>query len=285
MGDPAAIPESQTRPGASSRAAPGAPRGNPAALGAGAAGLVPPPPLIDISRGRFRARLAGQAADLHRAQALRARAFRRGAPDGDGFDPLCHHLLVEDRQSGALLCCARLLPLASGAEISRSYSAHSYDLSRLSRLAGPMAEVGRFCLDPDHPDPDILRLAWAALTAYVDTLDLRMLFGCASFAGTDPAPYAAAFARLAARHLAPPERRAAVKAEAVHPLSPAPAGLDPREGLRAMPPLLKTYLAMGGQVSDHAVVDREMNTLHVFITLEIATIPPARQRLLRALAG
>jgi hypothetical protein len=41
---------------------------------------------------------------------------------------------------------------------------------------------------------------------------------------------------------------------------------------------------MGGWVSDHAVIDRQMNTLHVFTGLEIAAIPPNRARLLRALA-
>jgi putative hemolysin len=55
--------------------------------------------------------------------------------------------------------------------------------------------------------------------------------------------------------------------------------------MRAMPPLLRSYLAMGGWVSDHAVVDRDLGTLHVFTALEIAALPPARARRLRALAG
>ena len=42
---------------------------------------------------------------------------------------------------------------------------------------------------------------------------------------------------------------------------------------------------MGGWVSDHAVIDARMNTLHVFTGVEIAAIPPARKRLLRAVAG
>ena len=44
-------------------------------------------------------------------------------------------------------------------------------------------------------------------------------------------------------------------------------------------------LAMGGWVSDHAVIDRQMNTLHVFTGLEISAIPAARKRLLRAVAS
>ena len=58
-----------------------------------------------------------------------------------------------------------------------------------------------------------------------------------------------------------------------------------KQAMLRMPPLLRTYLLMGGWVSDHAVVDRQMNTLHVFTGLEIGAIPPARKRLLRAVAG
>jgi L-ornithine Nalpha-acyltransferase len=51
-----------------------------------------------------------------------------------------------------------------------------------------------------------------------------------------------------------------------------------------MPPLLRSYLMMGGWVSDHAVIDRQMGTHHVFTGLQIAAIPAGRARLLRALA-
>jgi putative hemolysin len=53
---------------------------------------------------------------------------------------------------------------------------------------------------------------------------------------------------------------------------------------RQLPPLLKTYLMMGGCVSDHAVVDHAMGTLHVFTGVELDSIPEARKRRLRAIA-
>jgi putative hemolysin len=61
--------------------------------------------------------------------------------------------------------------------------------------------------------------------------------------------------------------------------------LDERKAMQRMPPLLRTYLRMGGWVSDHAVVDCRMNTLHVFTAVEIDAIPPMRKRFLRATAG
>ena len=47
-----------------------------------------------------------------------------------------------------------------------------------------------------------------------------------------------------------------------------------------MPPLLRAYLLMGGWVSDHAVIDNKLNTLHVFTGLEVSKIPAAKKRFL-----
>jgi putative hemolysin len=176
--------------------------------------------------------------------------------------------------------------LASGAAISDSYSAQYYELSALKDFSGPMVEMGRFCIHPDVKDPDVLRVAWGAMTAFVDDNGVEMLFGCASFSGTDEAAYLDAFAMLRDRHLAPKRWLPRVKAPQVfrfaERLRRKP---DAKLAMRHMPPLLRTYLMMGGWVSDHAVVDRQMNTLHVFTGVEIAAIPPARKKLLRAVAG
>lgn len=243
--------------------------------------------LTGLERGRYRARVACTAGDVAAAQALRHLAFHgRAGRDRDRYDASCVHILVEERSGGRLVCCFRLLPLPGGAEIGRSYSAQFYDLSALKAFAGPMVEMGRFCLHPEVHDPDILRVAWGAMTAYVDASGVELLFGCASFRGTDPQPYSDAFAVLKARSLAPRRWAPGLKAPQVFRFA---ARLrrkpDARKGLAAMPPLLRTYLAMGGWVSDHAVIDARMNTLHVFTGVEIAAIPPARKRLLRAVAG
>lgn len=239
------------------------------------------------TRSRFRARLARGAGDMRAVQRLRQLTFRGGAlagMDEDRFDDLCLHVLVEQAATGALVCCFRILPLAGGAQITRSYSAQFYDLSALVPFAGPIVEIGRFCIHPDWRDPDILRVAWAELTAYVDTHEVTMLFGCSSFAGTDAARYLDAFAMLRDRHLAPRRWGPRIKAPLVYRYAQAVGRHKPdaRAGLRGMPPLLRTYLGMGGWVSDHAVIDRQLNTLHVFTGVEIATIPAARKRLLRA---
>ena len=241
-----------------------------------------------LSKGRYAARLADTGADLRAAQALRHLAFVGGAEDGtldrDAFDGLCCHFLIDELATGRLVACFRIMPLTDGGEIGRTYSAQFYELSALTEFASPMVEIGRFCLHPAYRDPDILRVAWGAMTRYVDEHGVEMLFGCSSFRGTDAESYLDAFAMLKERHLAPRRWWPRVKAPSVFRFAQALRRRTPdaRQAMLRMPPLLRTYLLMGGWVSDHAVVDRQMNTLHVFTGLEISAIPPARKRLLRA---
>jgi putative hemolysin len=253
--------------------------------------------MFPLKRGRFVARLADAPADLQAAQALRHLTFRamRGlgeigtdeSLDTDSFDAACQHMLVEETRTGVLVCCFRLLPLQGGAEIGRSYSAQYYDLDRLAAFTGPMMELGRFCIHPDWKDPDILRVAWGAMTQLVDEQGVELLFGCSSFDGAVASAHAEALAMLKDGHLAPKRWLPRVKAPNVFRFARALRGRKPdlKRAMLGMPPLLRTYLLMGGWVSDHAVVDRDLNTLHVFTGLEISAIPPARARALRAVAG
>lgn len=249
--------------------------------------------MLPLRKGRYVLRFAEGEADLARAQALRRLCFRGrrdDAPadaDADAHDALCRHVLVEEAGSGTLVCCFRFLPLACGRAIGESYSARYYNLSRLAGFPGPMVEIGRFCVHPDWTDPDILRLAWGAMAAQVEAGGVQMLFGCSSFPGTDPEAHADAFAMLKDRHLAPRRWLPRVKAPDVFPFARLLRRRQPdaRRAQAEMPPLLRSYLLMGAWVSDHAVVDRDLGTLHVFTGLEIAAMPAARRRLLQAAAA
>ncbi|MEM6578510.1 MAG: ornithine-acyl-ACP acyltransferase, partial [Pseudomonadota bacterium] len=115
---------------------------------------------------------------------------------------------------------------------------------------------------------------------------VRLLFGCSSFKGLDARAYLDTFAILNQSHLAPSCWAPDIKAPSVVCFADVLGSRKPdrRAGLRSMPPLLRTYVSMGGWVSDHAVADPQMNTLHVFTGLEIERVPAARKRLLRAVA-
>ena len=230
-------------------------------------------------KSRYAARFAQTACDLQACQQLRHRCFF-GTPgvDKDPFDAACEHLMVTN-VAGQVVATARLYHMQNGAEVHTSYAAQHNDLSKISTSQDPIIEIGRFCIAPDVLDADVLRVAWGALTKAVNERGVAMLFGCTSFAGTDPASYGRVFKRLRAKHLGPAALRPLPFTDKVIPFADVPPdGTDP------MPPLLRTYLAMGGWVSDHAVIDHKMNTLHVFTCLEVASVPPLRAAALHALA-
>ena len=246
------------------------------------------PAMSALRRGHLTAREARGSGDIDACLALRALCFRGGedAGDRDAFDAACRHVMVEDARMGELVCTFRVMPLSRGARIARSYSAQFYDLSALEAFGAPVVEMGRFCVRPGPTDPDVMRVAWGALARIVDAERAGLLFGCSSFRGTEPQAHGDAFALLRARHLAPPRWRPLVKArEVVRFAARIRRAPDPRRALGAMPPLLRSYLGLGGWVSDHAVIDRDLGTMHVFTGLEIARIPPGRARLLRQVAA
>lgn len=231
------------------------------------------------------ARLAHGRAELDRLLAFRRRAFphRRGREEDDQ-DALSTHVMVE--REGVVLAYFRVMLFGWGAGLSQGYSARFYDVGPLAGYARPIAEMGRFCVAPEGVHPDVLRLAWGAMTRIVDEGQAGLLVGCSSFRGAGWEAHRAGLALLAAEFLGPEEHRPGRKAEEVVDF-PALAGpvRDRRGSLAALPPLLRTYLGMGGWVSDHAVVDRDLDTLHVFTCVEVDRVPAARAASLRAVAG
>ncbi|WGH78959.1 GNAT family N-acyltransferase [Jannaschia ovalis] len=217
---------------------------------------------MEMQAGRWRVRL-GQEAGA--ALALRARLFRAGGTDRDAFDAGALHLTVEGPDGPA--ACARLT-VQDGPAALRGYTAQSYDLTRFAAAFARLVEVGRIGFAPGPLDPDVPRLLLAAMARLVVAEQAAVLYGCASF----PAD-GTGMARL--------RGRAAPEGWRPGPKAPETVALPDRPG--PLPPLLRSWLALGAGVSDHAVRDRDLGTMHVFTALPVAAIPPARAAALTGL--
>ena len=244
---------------------------------------------LEIVRvGRYRARFASSRNDVWSAQALRYECFNLSNKielDVDDFDTICQHVLIENLETQKLICCYRILSFENGKKIDSSYSSKFYDLKAIEKYSAPMIEVGRFCIDPEENDSSVVLTAWAALAQIVDQNKIELLFGCSSFAGIEKEKYLDCFALLRDRYIAPYYWRPKIKAEQVFCYSKELIyQVDEKKALLNMPPLLKTYLSMGAWVSDHAVVDLNMKTLHLFTGVEISKIPKRRRKFLLDLA-
>lgn len=239
---------------------------------------------------RLTIRLAESADDLVAVQRLRWQVFfaETGAGadsshqslDQDRFDRLCDHLLVIDETSPGnprTVGTYRLLRESVAQAHGGFYSAGEFDLAPLRNAGGgcgtggELLELGRSCVLPAYRTSATISLLWRGIGEYIARHRIRLLFGCASFAGIDPAPHAAALSLLHHRHLAPAEQRPVVRDGIVLEQLPE-GGYDERRALFQLPPLVKGYLRCGARFGEGAFVDRDFNTIDVCVVMPVEAI-------------
>lgn len=238
----------------------------------------------------FQIRLARSPRDLMAAQRLRYRVFveelggtgplvdHDARLERDEFDPVVDHLCLIDTRRDAealdhVVGVYRLLRSDVAARFGRFYCDGEYDLTPLRDSGRPLLELGRSCVDADHRGGAAMFLMWNALADYVLDHGIEILFGVASFHGTDPAMLAPSLSWLHHHHLAPDGLRPRARDASFQRMDLiAPERLDRREAMMGMPALIKAYLRLGGVVGEGAFVDHAFNTTDVFLMMDTAAM-------------
>lgn len=234
----------------------------------------------------YEVRLATTPQDLTAAQALRYQVFvtelggdgplvdHAAGLERDAFDPHFDHLLLVDRRADPasqphVVGAYRVMPSDRRAEAGRFYSETEFDLSPLLASGRRLLELGRSCVDADHRGGTAMFHLWNGLAEYVLERGIEVLFGAASFHGTDIAALAQPLSYLHHHHLAPPAMR--VRALPPHRQEMnliAKDQLDRRAAMAATPALIKAYLRLGGFVGDGAWIDDAFNTTDVCLVMD-----------------
>jgi putative hemolysin len=157
------------------------------------------------------------------------------------------------------------------------YTAGEFDLGRM--ISGmpkgtKYLELGRSCIHRDYRSrPGAMQLLWKGLMAYVARFDIDVMFGCASFPGIEPQALALPLSYLHYHHPMPETFKVTARPELYVPMNRLPSqAVDAREGIRALPPILKGYVRAGCCIGDGAVVDRQFDTIDVFIFFPLSGI-------------
>lgn len=237
---------------------------------------------------RYQVRLAQSQDDLIAAQRLRYQVFvtELGATgpmvdhdarlERDEFDNHFDHLILVDttRDPAGLehvVGAYRLLSCDQMAKIGRFYSEGEYDLAPLKATGRRLLELGRSCVHPDHRGGTGMFHLWNGLAEYILARDIEVLFGTASFHGTDPETLALPLSYLWHNHLAPLSLRVAAIGEGAASMNLlAPDQIVRQEAMAKIPALIKAYLRLGGFVGDGAFVDRDFNTTDVCLVMDTA---------------
>ncbi|WP_281972106.1 GNAT family N-acetyltransferase [Ruegeria faecimaris] len=240
----------------------------------------------------FTVKLAENDTELRAAQRLRYDVFIRELGGGgemvdhnaglerDRFDPYFDHMLAIDDQSGKVVGVYRLLPGDRASEIGQFYSEDEYDLSILKQGGRKLLELGRSCLHPDYRGGTAMYHLWNGLAAYVAEREIEVLFGVASFHGTDPQALAQPLSMLHHNHLAPPDLRVRAQPKVFQPMDMLDSDkLDRRAAMVQVPALIKAYLRLGGFVGEGAFIDHMFNTTDVCLILDTARMNERQRRI------
>ncbi|MFN0042882.1 MAG: GNAT family N-acetyltransferase [Alphaproteobacteria bacterium] len=251
-------------------------------IGPGASGAR----IVEARAGSLRVRLAETRAEIDASLDLRYQVFyeeRAAKPtaemavrrqDFDHFDEICDHLLVIDEKAGPgrtgkVVGTYRLIRRAVAESHGGFYTADEYDITPILAQAGQVLELGRSCVAADYRNRATMQLLWRGIANYVFHHRIELLFGCASLPGTDPNEISEQLAYLYFHHLAPPELRPrAIESRYLDMRRLAPASIDVKRALSALPPLIKGYLRLGAFIGDGAVIDPQFNTIDICVVVK-----------------
>jgi putative hemolysin len=245
--------------------------------------------------GDLEVRLAQTAAEVRQAQKLRYQVFyQEGSAipnpgrlfarrDVDAYDAICDHLLVVDhaaRDRGAnnrpaVVGTYRLLRQTLAEDHGGFYTSGEFAIgSLLARHSNlQFLELGRSCVLGPYRNKRTVELLWHGIHAYVLQNRCDVMIGCASLEGTDPKRLALPLSFLHHYARAPePWQARALPSRYVEMNRMSKEVIDPKEALRALPPLIKGYLRLGAYIGDGAVVDHEFGTTDVLIVLPFSII-------------
>ena len=249
---------------------------------------------IHAVKSDLKLRLAQGRQEIHACQKLRYRVFYEelsaksavtaSGVDADRFDAICDHLAVVRQgpprapdaillADGELVGTYRLLRQAVAEGNGGFYTQDEFDIAPLltSHPGLRFLELGRSCVLKPFRTKPVVELLWQGIWNYVRLHDVDVMFGCASLEGTDPEIHAEALSFLAEHRQAPAEWNArALPGRYVE--MKRRSRFDAKAALRALPPLVKGYLRLGCYIGEGAVIDREFNTIDIFIVLPVSAI-------------
>lgn len=236
----------------------------------------------------FELRLARTEEDLRAGQRLRYEVFiEELGGDGalvdhdrrlecDEYDPFFDHLVLYDMagEGQPAVGVYRVMRDDQMAALGRYYSETEYDLTPLKTSGRKLLELGRSCVHRDYRGGQALKRLWQGLLGYVEDNGIEVMFGTASFHGTDPEALKLPLSYLHHFHLAPPELRVRTLPEHYQSMDlMAKAEIDPAQAMREVPALIKAYLRLGGFVGEGAYIDQPFNTTDVCVVVDIARVP------------
>ncbi len=230
--------------------------------------------------GQYRVTIAQTLAEREAACRLRFKVFNielgeglqssyKTGLDTDHFDLFCDQLIVEDRNSRAIVGTYRMQTGSTAAQMLGYYSEQEFDFAPYEGIRGSILELGRASIDREHRSSEVLTLLWRGIAQYTRVHDLRYLIGCSSVNSQDPRVGWQMYRQLAGFQVAEEFRTAPTPPYTLPPTDEAP------EVMAKVPKLLRTYIGIGAKICGAPALDQEFGTIDFLTLLDMRELTPA----------
>lgn len=195
------------------------------------------------------------------------------ALDFDKYDTLTDHLVVVDPSQSENLGVVGTYRLLRADKLKDGwdfYTADEFDIVRLKESGADLLELGRSCVMPNYRTRPVLQLLWEGIANYLADHQIDLMFGCASFNGTDVSKIERELSYLYHYHLAPDSLRSRALDDIYVDMNILPKNEishNMKQVFANLPPLIKGYLRIGATIGDGAIIDHNFNTIDVCIIL------------------
>jgi putative hemolysin len=239
--------------------------------------------LLETFEPEFEIKIASTEEDILSSQRLRYKVFveelggngelvdHTNMLERDEFDSYFDHLILIDNANPSLgvVGVYRVLRDQKMRDIGRFYSEEEYDLTMLHKSGLRLLELGRSCIHPKYRGGTAMYHLWQGLSKYITEYKIDILFGVASFHGTNISDAAQPLSYLYHNYMARDELcpRSLIH-ENMNILSVDQ--IDRKKAVKNIPPLIKSYLRLGGLVGDGAFIDKDFNTIDVCLVMELS---------------
>ena len=235
-----------------------------------------------MSAGRYDVRLAETVEEIRAAQKLRyevlfkesgghiTRDMLNNEREEDEWDEIAYHVIVVDKKNDSeIVGTVRLVSNDALSDGQSFYTEHAFDLTGIRENYDSIIELSRACVSPHGRGGAILMLIWKFTMQFIEKNNYQIMFGCASFSGTDYSQHTEILSYLYHKHLASVELMPKPKSE-VNSIAIADFKQNPAKGKKrgAVPTMLRGYLKIGAKISDHAIIDTVFNTTFVAIYVD-----------------
>ena len=236
------------------------------------------------------AKIATEYDEIESSKRLRHRVFSKNSRcisdyrkageliDTDCYDLQAEHLVLIDnvrRKNGSKDYVVGTCRLITGDYLDgpqHFYSNSEFVLDKLLQSPKRFLELGRACVDHDYRLGPALFFLWRTLLRYLVNKDVETIFGVASFHGLSPDDFSHALSFLHYNYTLETSVVCA-RAEAFIKLNQvAEDCIDLSKVNKQLPPLLKAYLGYGAWVGQGAFLDRNFETLDIFVSVNKSQI-------------